>query len=83
MHGSVRREAYLAAHAEVDLILDTFPIRAAPPPVRRLWMEYRPLTLAGTRCLQGKGPACLLQRGCLNGGRKRSGLCEQVHRLGG
>ncbi|OIO01732.1 MAG: hypothetical protein AUJ49_07225 [Desulfovibrionaceae bacterium CG1_02_65_16] len=57
--GGVDRAAYLAAHAEVDMILDTFPYPGGTTTCEALWMGVPTLTLAG-RGLLGRQGACLL-----------------------
>jgi protein O-GlcNAc transferase len=51
MHGSAPRDAYLAAHAEVDLILDSFPFPGGTTTCEALWMGVPTLTLAGDRLI--------------------------------
>jgi predicted O-linked N-acetylglucosamine transferase (SPINDLY family) len=59
MHGAVKREAYLAAHAEVDVILDTFPYPGGTTTCEALWMGVPTLTLAGNTMLERQGAAFL------------------------
>lgn len=55
MHGAVKRDAYLAAHAEVDVILDTFPYPGGTTTCEALWMGVPTLTLAGETMLERQG----------------------------
>jgi len=59
MHGPLPREAYLAAHAEVDLILDTFPFPGGTTTCEALWMGVPTLTLAGDRLIGLQGASLL------------------------
>jgi protein O-GlcNAc transferase len=63
MHGSARREAYLAAHAEVDMILDTFPYPGGTTTCEALWMGVPTLTLAGDSLLARQGASLLTAAG--------------------
>lgn len=63
MHGAVKREAYLAAHAEVDVILDTFPYPGGTTTCEALWMGVPTLTLAGETMLERQGAAFLTVAG--------------------
>ena len=58
-HGSSHREAYLAAHAEVDMILDTFPYPGGTTTCEALWMGVPTLTLAGNSLLARQGASLL------------------------
>lgn len=53
------REAYLAAHAEVDIILDTFPYPGGTTTCEALWMGVPTLTLAGNTLLSRQGASLL------------------------
>lgn len=59
MHGGVSREAYLGAHAEVDVILDTFPYPGGTTTCEALWMGVPTLTLAGDTLLSRQGASLL------------------------
>ncbi len=63
MHGTVKREAYLAAHAEVDVILDTFPYPGGTTTCEALWMGVPTLTLAGDTMLERQGASFLTVAG--------------------
>jgi predicted O-linked N-acetylglucosamine transferase (SPINDLY family) len=62
-HGSANREAYLAAHAEVGLILDTFPYPGGTTTCEALWMGVPTLTLAGNNLLARQGASLLTAAG--------------------
>jgi protein O-GlcNAc transferase len=87
--GAVSREAYLAAHSDVDVILDTFPYPGGTTTCEALWMGVPTLTLAGETLLARQG-ASLLTAGGLgewvaNSGEeyinKAVGLTENLPRL--
>ncbi len=59
MLGEVSREAYLNAHAEVDVILDTFPFPGGTTTCEALWMGVPTLTLAGDTLLARQGASLL------------------------
>lgn len=63
MHGQAVREAYLAAYAEVDLILDTFPYPGGTTTCEALWMGVPTLTFAGERLLSRQGASLLTAAG--------------------
>ncbi len=62
-HGAVAREAYLAAHAEVDVILDTFPYPGGTTTCEALWMGVPTVTLAGDTLLSRQGASLLTAAG--------------------
>ena len=57
------RENYLAAHCEVDLILDTFPFPGGTTTCEALWMGVPTLTLAGESLLARQGASLLSAAG--------------------
>ena len=59
LEGPISREAYLAAHAEVDIILDTFPYPGGTTTCEALWMGVPTLTLAGDTMLARQGASML------------------------
>ncbi|MGC2047796.1 MAG: tetratricopeptide repeat protein, partial [Gallionella sp.] len=61
--GSVTRKAYLAAHADVDMILDTFPYPGGTTTCEALWMGVPTLTLAGDTLLSRQGASLLTAAG--------------------
>jgi predicted O-linked N-acetylglucosamine transferase (SPINDLY family) len=61
--GAVSREDYLAAHAEVDLILDTFPYPGGTTTCEALWMGVPTLTLTGKNLLARQGASLLTAAG--------------------
>lgn len=63
MHGGMSREEYLAAHAEVDVILDTFPYPGGTTTCEALWMGVPTLTLAGDTLLSRQGASLLAAAG--------------------
>jgi protein O-GlcNAc transferase len=63
MHGALSREAYLKAHAEVDVILDTFPFSGGTTTCEALWMGVPTLTLAGDTLLSRQGESLLTAAG--------------------
>jgi len=63
MHGPLSREAYLAAHREVDLILDTFPFPGGTTTCEALWAGVPTLTLAGDRLIGLQGASLLSAAG--------------------
>ena len=63
LHGAVSRDAYLAAHAEVDIILDTFPYPGGTTTCEALWMGVPTFTLAGDTLLARQGASLLTAAG--------------------
>ncbi|MDB5872919.1 MAG: glycosyltransferase [Ramlibacter sp.] len=59
MHGATPRIAYLQAHAEVDIILDTFPYPGGTTTCEALWMGVPTLTLSGENMLARQGHSLL------------------------
>ena len=59
LHGRVPRNHYLATHAEVDLILDTFPFPGGTTTCEALWMGVPTLTLAGESLLARQGASLM------------------------
>ena len=63
LHGAMLREAYLAAHTEVDVILDTFPYPGGTTTCEALWMGVPTVTLAGNTLLARQGASLLTAAG--------------------
>ena len=59
IHPEAPRDAYLAAHTEVDLILDTFPFPGGTTTCEALWMGVPTLTLRGASLLARQGASLL------------------------
>ena len=59
MVGAMPRMDYLAAHAQVDIILDTFPYTGGTTTCEALWMGVPTLTLAGETLLARQGASLL------------------------
>jgi predicted O-linked N-acetylglucosamine transferase (SPINDLY family) len=59
IEGLLPREGYLAAHADVDIILDTFPYPGGTTTCEALWMGVPTLTLAGDTMLSRQGASLL------------------------
>lgn len=62
-HPGTDRESYLAAHSEVDIILDTFPYPGGTTTCEALWMGVPTLTLAGTSMIQRQGASLMTAAG--------------------
>lgn len=60
--GAVDLDAYLEAHGEVDVLLDTFPYPGGTTTAFALWMGVPTLTLAGDTVIARQGAAML---GCV------------------
>ncbi len=60
---AVPRAEYLAAHAEVDFLLDTFPYPGGTTTCEALWMGVPTLTLAGDGLLARQGGSLLAAAG--------------------
>ena len=63
MYGKVSRTDYLAAHAKVDLLLDTFPFPGGTTTCEALWMGVPTITLAGNRMVSRQGAGLLSAAG--------------------
>lgn len=63
LYAAVTRNQYLAAHAEVDLILDTFPVTGGTTTCEALWMGVPTLTLAGESLLARQGASLMTAAG--------------------
>ena len=63
LHNCKSRTAYLAAYAEVDIILDTFPYPGGTTTCEALWMGVPTLTLAGDSMLERQGASLLYAAG--------------------
>ncbi|HYF19881.1 MAG TPA: tetratricopeptide repeat protein [Ramlibacter sp.] len=59
LHGRMPRRQYLAAHAEVDILLDTFPYPGGTTTCEALWMGVPTVTLRGDRLLARQGSALM------------------------
>jgi len=57
------RERYLASHADVDIILDTFPFSGGTTTCEALWMGVPTLTLEGTRLVSRQGASLMTAAG--------------------
>ncbi|MBA4743378.1 MAG: tetratricopeptide repeat protein [Azoarcus sp.] len=63
LHGRTSREDYLAAHAEVDILLDTFPYPGGTTTCEALWMGVPTVTLAGDTMISRQGASLLSAAG--------------------
>lgn len=57
--GETSRDAYLAAYAEVDLVLDTFPFPGGTTTTEALWLGVPTVTLSGNTLLARQGESML------------------------
>lgn len=53
------RQEYLAAHAHIDMILDTFPFNGGTTTCEALWMGVPTLTIAGSTMIARQGASLL------------------------
>lgn len=63
LHGPVPRKAYLAAHSQVDILLDTFAFPGGTTTCESLWMGVPTVTLAGDTLLARQGASILAVAG--------------------
>lgn len=63
LHGFSTRATYLAAHAEVDILLDTFPFPGGTTTCEALWMGVPTVTLAGDTLIFRQGASLLSASG--------------------
>ena len=61
--GSLPRDAYLAAHSEADMLLDTCPYPGGTTTCEALWMGVPTVTLAGATMLARQGASLLSAAG--------------------
>lgn len=59
LFGKTTREAYLAAHHEIDFILDSFPFTGGTTTCEALWMGVPTLTLTGNTMIACQGASLL------------------------
>lgn len=59
LHEASTRDAYLAAHDEVDILLDTVPYTGATTTCEALWMGVPTLTVAGGNLIARQGASLL------------------------
>jgi predicted O-linked N-acetylglucosamine transferase (SPINDLY family) len=59
IHAPLARTEYLAGHANVDILLDTFPYPGGTTTCEALWMGVPTLTLAGSTLLSSQGAAII------------------------
>jgi predicted O-linked N-acetylglucosamine transferase (SPINDLY family) len=63
LHGRSSRLDYFKAHAEVDMLLDTFPFPGGTTTCEALWMGVPTVTLEGERLIARQGSALLAAAG--------------------
>ena len=61
--GFTSREGYFAAHAEIDILLDTFPFTGGTTTCEALWLGVPTLTLAGESMVARQGASLLTAAG--------------------
>ena len=59
LHATAARAQYLRAHAEVDILLDSFPFPGGTTTCEALWMGVPTLTLAGETLVARQGASLL------------------------
>jgi predicted O-linked N-acetylglucosamine transferase (SPINDLY family) len=59
LHQGESRSRYLAAHSEVDIVLDTFPFTGGTTTCEALWMGVPTVTLAGKNLISRQGASLL------------------------
>jgi protein O-GlcNAc transferase len=63
LHGGMDRQTYLAAHADVDILLDTTPYPGGTTTCEALWMGVPTLSLRGHNLLSRQGSSLLATAG--------------------
>lgn len=63
LHDTMKRVDYLKSHAEVDILLDTFPYPGGTTTCDALWMGVPTVTLAGPTLLSRQGASMLVCAG--------------------
>jgi protein O-GlcNAc transferase len=63
LYGASARRDYLAAHSQVDMLLDTFPYPGGATTCEALWMGVPTVTLAGDTLLARQGASLLSAAG--------------------
>ncbi|MBK9440861.1 MAG: tetratricopeptide repeat protein [Comamonadaceae bacterium] len=63
LYGGTSSDAYLMAHNQVDMILDTFPYPGGTTTADALWMGVPTLTMLGTSLLARQGASMLSSAG--------------------
>ncbi|MFZ6744421.1 tetratricopeptide repeat protein [Undibacterium sp. JH2W] len=63
LHGPSSRDTYLAAHKEIDIILDTFPYAGGTTTCEALWAGVPTLTLTGQTMASRQGASLLSYAG--------------------
>jgi predicted O-linked N-acetylglucosamine transferase (SPINDLY family) len=59
LHGAATREAYLAAHGEVDVLLDTFPFSGGTTTCEAVWMGVPTVVVEGRTMLTRQGASLM------------------------